>query len=54
MLSLQGAEWGGGWTDGAAIQKNQSQTIIISGNGDVSQPQQKDRNKKEMSEIQLY
>lgn len=43
----------------AAILENQSHTVITTGNGEVSQPQQKkDRNKNKMSEkqseIKLY
>lgn len=36
----------------AAILENQSHTVIITCNGEVSQPQQKDRNKNKMSEKQ--
>lgn len=45
---------------GEAILENQSHTVITTGNGEVSQPQQKkkDGNKNKMSEkqseIQLY
>lgn len=53
----------GRWMDGrhfvrVAILENQSHTVIITSNGEISQPQQKDRNKNKMSEkqreIQLY
>lgn len=59
MLSLQGEEWGGGWSlVRVAILENQSHTVIMSSNGEASQPQQKDKNKNKMSEkqseIQLY
>lgn len=36
--------------EGAAILENQSYTVIITSNGEDSQPQQKERNKNKMSE----
>lgn len=36
-----------------AILENQSHTVIITSNGEASQPQQKERNKNKMSEIRV-